>query len=130
MRIFFIVLGFISLGVGAIGLFLPILPTTPLLLLTAFCFAKSSERLNTWFKGTKLYKNNLESFVRGQGMPWSAKLRVMITVTVIMGIAFVAMSGTTIGRVCLALVWVGHIIWFSFFVKTRPGITGTNVCEK
>lgn len=120
MKIIFVVLGFIALGLACIGVALPILPTTPFLLVAAFCFARSSERLNAWFKGTRLYKNNLETFVRGQGMPWKAKLRIMGTVTVIMAIAFVAMRHTTIGRVCLAVVWVAHIIAFCFVVKTCP----------
>ena len=59
---FWIALGFIALALGAIGVPLPLLPTTPFLLLAAFCFAKGSERLNHWFKSTRLYKNHLESF--------------------------------------------------------------------
>ena len=68
MRIILIVLGFLSLGLACVGVVFPILPTTPFLLVAAFCFARSSERLNTWFRGTKLYKNNLETFVRGKGI--------------------------------------------------------------
>ncbi|MCD8066851.1 MAG: YbaN family protein [Oscillospiraceae bacterium] len=120
MKIFFIILGLICLGLGCIGVALPILPTTPFLLAAAFCFAKSSERLSSWFMGTRLYKNNLEPFVRGNGMTWRAKLRIMATVTVIMVIAFIAMRGTTVGRICLAVVWAAHIIAFCFIIKTCP----------
>ena len=120
MKIILIVLGFLSLGLGCVGVVLPILPTTPFLLLAAFCFAKSSERLNAWFRGTKLYKNNLETFTKGQGMTWRAKLRIMGTVTVIMAIAFIAMHNTTPGRICLAVVWAAHVIAFCFIVKTCP----------
>lgn len=120
MKILLIVLGFLSLGLGAVGLALPILPTTPFLLLSAFCFAKSSERLNTWFRGTKLYKNNLATFVRGQGMTRKAKLHIMGTVTVIMAVGFIAMKNTVIGRICLAVVWVAHVIAFCFVIKTCP----------
>ena len=56
MKIMLIILGFLALGLGAVGLVIPVLPTTPFLLVSTFCFARSSERLNTWFKGTKLYK--------------------------------------------------------------------------
>lgn len=124
MKIFLIVLGFVSLGLGCVGVVFPILPTTPFLLLAAFCFARSSERLNTWFRGTKLYKNNLESFARGEGMTWRTKLRIMGTVTVIMVIAFIAMRNTTVGRICLAVVWVCHVIAFCFFIKTCPEEAG------
>ncbi|MEA4891481.1 MAG: YbaN family protein [Peptococcaceae bacterium] len=120
MRIVFIVFGLAALGLGAVGVALPILPATPFLLAAAFCFAKSSQRLNAWFKGTRLYKNNLESFVRGRGMTWKAKLRILITVTVIMAIGFIAMKDAPTGRSCLAVVWVAHVIAFVFFIKTYP----------
>ena len=120
MKLLYIVLGCIALGLGAVGTVLPILPTTPLLLVAAFCFARSSEKLNQWFKNTRLYKENLETFVRGQGMTKKAKIRIMLTVTVIMVIAFVAMRNTIIGRICLAVVWLCHVIAFTFFIKTCP----------
>ena len=120
MKLLYIVLGCIALGLGAVGTVLPILPTTPLLLVAAFCFARSSEKLNQWFKNTRLYKENLETFVRGQGMTKKAKIRIMLTVTVIIVIAFVAMRNTIIGRICLAVVWLCHVIAFTFFIKTCP----------
>lgn len=69
---------------GGIGAVLPILPTVPFLLLAAFCFARSSERLHAWFRETKLYKENLEDYVAGNGMRKQAKIRIMCTVTVLM----------------------------------------------
>lgn len=69
----YVVLGCIGLVLGAIGAILPVLPSFPFLMLTAFCFGRSSDRLNNWFKNTRLYKNNLESYVKGQGMTWRTK---------------------------------------------------------
>ena len=120
MKLIYIILGSAALVLGAVGTILPILPTTPLLLLAAFCFARSSEKLNNWFKGTKLYKDNLETFVKGQGMTKKAKAHIMSTVTIIMAIAFIAMKNTTIGRICLCIVWLCHIIAFVFVIKTCP----------
>ena len=65
-KILFIVLGCIGLGLGAVGAVVPLLPAFPFLLLAAYSFARSSERLHSWFINTKLYKNNLESYVKGQ----------------------------------------------------------------
>ena len=74
-KILYMVLGCIGAALGALGAVLPLLPAFPFLLLAAFCFARSSERLNRWFTGTKLYKNNLESYVNGRGMTRKRRLR-------------------------------------------------------
>lgn len=116
----FMALGCVGLVLGAIGAVLPLLPAFPFLLLAAFCFAKSSERLHAWFTGTKLYRDNLESFVAGQGMTRRTKIRVMVTVTALMSIGFVMMHAVRVGQVVLACVWVFHILYFCFGVKTKP----------
>ena len=92
-KLLYVILGCIGLALGAVGAVLPLLPAFPFLLLAAFCFAKSSEKLHRWFTGTKLYKNNLESYVKGRGMTWKTKIRIMITVTVLMSIGFIMMHG-------------------------------------
>ena len=117
-KIIYITVGCIGLALGAVGAVLPLMPAFPFLLLAAVCFGKSSERLDRWFKNTKLYKNNLESFVKGQGMTWKTKIKIMITVTVLMTIGFVMMNQVVVGRIVLACVWVFHIIYFIFGVKT------------
>lgn len=117
-KILFVILGCIGLGMGAVGVVVPLLPAFPFLLLAAFCFTRSSERLNNWFRGTKLYKNNLETFVHGKGMTWKTKIRVMIIVTALMGFGFFMMDEVPIGRIVLACVWVFHIILFVFIIKT------------
>lgn len=71
-KILYVIAGCIAVGLGAVGAVLPLLPSFPFLLLAAFCFARSSERLHKWFIDTKLYKNNLESYVKGQGMERSS----------------------------------------------------------
>ena len=109
-KLLYVILGCIGLALGAVGAVLPLLPAFPFLLLAAFCFAKSSEKLHRWFTGTKLYKNNLESYVKGQGMTWKTKIRIMITVTVLMSIGFIMMHAVPVGRIVLACVWVFHIL--------------------
>lgn len=117
-KILYIILGCIGLGIGAIGSVVPLLPTFPFLLLAAFCFAKSSERLHNWFLNTKLYKNNLESYVQERSMTKLTKMRIMATVTLLMGFGFLMMSRRTLGRIIISLVWVFHIVYFMFGVKT------------
>ena len=117
-KIIYIITGCIGLALGAVGAVLPLLPSFPFLLLAAVCFGKSSERLNNWFINTKLYKNNLESFVKGQGMTWKTKIKIMITVTVLMTVGFIMMNQVVVGRIVLACVWIFHIVYFIFGVKT------------
>lgn len=117
-KVIYITIGCIGLALGAVGAVLPLLPAFPFLLLAAICFGKSSERLDRWFKNTKLYKNNLESFVKGQGMTWKTKIKIMITVTVLMTIGFIMMNRVVVGRIVLIGVWVFHILYFIFGVKT------------
>ena len=112
--------GFIGLGLGALGAALPLLPAFPFLLLAAYCFARSSERLHRWFVGTRLYKENLESFVAGRGMTRRTKLRIMTLVTLTMAIGFAMMGRVPVGRVILGIVWAGHVLYFIFGIRTLP----------
>lgn len=119
-KLFWVCLGCLDVGLGAVGAVLPMLPAFPFLLLAAFSFAKSSPKLHTWFTNTKLYKKNLESYVRGQGMTWQTKIRVMITVTLLMAFGFTMMMLKSLYIPCAILggVWVFHILYFIFGVKT------------
>lgn len=123
-KIIYITLGCIGLALGAVGAVLPLLPAFPFLLLAAVCFAKSSQKLHNWFLSTKLYQNNLATFVKGQGMTWKTKIRIMITVTVLMTIGFFVMNQIVVGQIVLGCVWLFHIFYFIFGVKTfKPAPT-------
>ena len=119
-KMLYIILGCIGVGLGAVGAVVPMLPAFPFLMLAAFCFARSSEKLNNWFMGTKLYKDNLADYVAGRGMTMKTKVRIMITVTLLMSIGFVMMGikGVTVGCIVLGCVWAFHIVYFLFGVKT------------
>lgn len=119
-KLLYIAAGCIGVALGAVGAVVPLMPAFPFLLLAAYCFARSSERLHAWFVGTKLYRDNLESFVQGRGMMRRAKLRVMAIVTLTMAFGFVMMSRVPIGRAVLAGVWGFHILYFLFGIKTLP----------
>ena len=117
-KILYVILGCMGVVLGALGAVLPLLPAFPFLLLAAVCFARSSEKLHNWFTRTKLYKNNLETYVKGKGMTRKTKIKIMVTVTILMSIGFFMMHQVIVGRVVLVCVWVFHILYFMFGVKT------------
>ena len=121
-KVLYIILGCIGVGLGAVGAVVPMLPAFPFLLLAAFSFARSSERLHTWFVNTKLYKDNLADYVAGRGMTVKTKIRIMITVTLLMSIGFImkVLKGIVTGCIVLGCVWLFHIIYFIWGVKTVP----------
>ena len=116
-KVLYGIVGCIGLGLGALGAALPLLPAFPFLMLAALCFARSSEKLDNRFRNTKLYKNNLESFVQGRGMTKKTKIKIMITVTLLMSVGFAMMGSVPVGRLVLVALWIFHIIYFAFGVK-------------
>lgn len=121
-QIIFLIIGCLSLALGCVGIVLPILPTVPFFLLTVFCFANSSQKLHDWFIGTQMYKKHLESFVQKKGMTVRAKATILTSVTALMAVGLVLMlrKGIIVPCVVLAVVWVCHLVYFLFGVKTIP----------
>lgn len=117
MRILFIVLGFIFLGVGAVGIAVPILPTTPFLLLASFFFAKGSKRFHDWFLSTKLYKRYLESFVKSRAMTLKGKLTILIPVSCMLIITFILVNNIY-ARIVLAILFISKYVYFFTQIRT------------
>ena len=119
-RLIFLILGLLCLTLGTIGVFLPILPTVPFYLATVFCFSQSSQKLHDWFIGTELYKKHLQSFVEKKGMLMKTKVSIITTVTLLMGFGFFMMArkGIWVPCIIIAALWVCHVIYFEFGVKT------------
>ena len=92
MKLLYFIIGILATALGAIGVILPVLPTTPFLLLAAFCFAKSSKRVNDWFLSTSLYKKHLDSFVKHRAMTLKTKVTVLSFASIMLLIAMYFMD--------------------------------------
>ena len=88
VKLLFVSTGFITLGLGVVGMFVPVLPTTPFLLISSFCFVKGSERFDKWFRSTKIYKKHLEDFVRDRSMTLKQKVSINLLADTMILIAF------------------------------------------
>lgn len=110
--------GILCFALGAVGAALPLLPTTPFILLAALCFARSSRKLDLWFRRTELYKTVFAGLLTRRTMTLPAKLKLLVPVTILLGISFALMESAPIGRAAVAAIFAGHILYFGFMVKT------------
>lgn len=110
-------IGIVSMVLGAIGVVLPVLPTTPFLLLASFCFAKGSDRFHKWFIGTKLYKKHLEIFVTSRSMTLKTKLCILLPASAMLILAMLAMSNIY-GRVFIVFLIIFKYIYFFTRIET------------
>ena len=117
MRILFICLGFIFVGIGAVGIVVPILPTTPFLLLASFFFAKGSKRFHDWFMSTKLYKKYLESFVKSRAMTLKAKLTILLPVSAMLIVTFIFVNNLH-ARIALVILFIAKYLYFFTQIRT------------
>ena len=116
-KYFYITLGFIALGLGLIGVILPILPTTPFLLVTSFCFAKGSERFHTWFTNTNIYKKHLESFVKERAMTLKQKVVLLSFVNFMLAFPLILVDVLPM-RITIIVLIIIKLYYFIFKVKT------------
>lgn len=94
-RYLYIITGTLALGLGILGIFLPLLPTTPFLLLTAACYARGSRKFYTWLMESSLFGPYIRNYREGKGIPLSVKLGVLtlLWATILLSAFFVVNQG-------------------------------------
>ncbi len=113
----YILLAFLFVGLGMLGVALPILPTTPFLLLASFFFAKGSDRFHRWFKSTKLYKKHLQEFIITRAMTLKKKLCILLPVSAMLITTFILVPNTY-ARVGIIFVILLKYYYFFNHIET------------
>lgn len=119
MKIIYLIVGFINLVLGAIGVVLPILPTTPFLLLSAFCFAKSSQKIHNCFLSTKLYQNHLDSFVQKRAMTLKTKVTILAFASFMLAFPLIFSKNIYLRIFIICLYFIKYY-YFIFKIDTIP----------
>lgn len=119
VRVIYIVLGTISLGVGIVGIFVPLLPTVKFFIFTAFCYAKGSKRFHDWFVSTSLYKKHLESFIINRSMTLKTKLVILGSASIMLLFPLIFIDNIVVRIVIICLYFCKYFYFFKF-IKTIP----------
>lgn len=120
MKLVYILLGILFLVIGAIGVLLPILPTTPFLLLSSVFFTRSSDRLTKWFHSTKLYQHHLKEFVEKKELSRGRKIVLTTFATTMLLIGFFTTDSTFVKVVMIGLIlFLHYYFWFVIQTKKR-----------
>ena len=109
-----VTIGLLSMGLGLIGVILPVLPTTPFLLLASVCFVKGSDRFDRWFKGTKLYQKHIETFVESKKMTLKQKWTILLFADFMLMFPFILIDSL---HMRLFLILLILCKFYYFFVK-------------
>ncbi|HBJ1652192.1 YbaN family protein [Clostridium botulinum] len=117
VRILYLIGGFISLGLGWLGIIVPILPTTPFLLVASFCFARGSERFEKWFLSTKIYKKYLENYVNNRAMTLKQKWIILLFADFMMMFPLIIVDKWFV-KVVIFLVMLCKFYYFMFRIDT------------
>jgi uncharacterized membrane protein YbaN (DUF454 family) len=122
-KVILIVAGTISLGLGAVGVFLPILPTTPFLLLSAACYYKGSERMHRWLLNNKLFGSYVRNYKEGKGISRTAKILTLLMLWITICFSAVYMVRNLPIQLVLFVIAIAvtiHVITLPTFGKAQP----------
>ncbi|MEA4860314.1 MAG: YbaN family protein [Sphaerochaeta sp.] len=126
LRILLMILGLLFTAVGAIGIVLPVLPTTPFVLLAGFLFSFSSERLGNWLERNKTFAPYLRHWKDGSGIPRAVKIRVLVMLWIGLVITFFLLSEI---KLILMLSIIGSLVTIHIVTIKPKGLEQTkNAC--
>ena len=113
IRLLLVIAGTLSVGLGILGIFVPVLPTTPFLLLATACYARSSERFYGWLLNNKWFGNYIRSYLERKGIPLKVKVLTITLLWITIGSSAAFAVQSFVVRLILALIAIGvsiHIL--------------------
>jgi len=119
IRYILIAAGSVSLALGIVGIFVPVLPTTPFLLLAAACYLRSSRRFYNWLVNNRLFGTYIRNYLEGRGMLLIVKIYTIAFLWIAIGISIFLVSQDTVVDIILAVVAVGVTIHITLLKTIR-----------
>ena len=119
-QVIWLTVGAVAFSLGTLGIFLPILPTVPLYLLTAVALLSSSQRLYLKFKESRLYQRFLKPYLDAGGLTRKVKLCLIVFVTLQIALAAFLVRNSLVGLILLGVLYAGFLLSMAIFVKTIP----------
>jgi uncharacterized membrane protein YbaN (DUF454 family) len=107
VRILLIIAGTFFAGAGILGIFIPVLPTTPFLLLAAACYARSSQRFYDWLLNNRWFGNYIRNYLQGKGVPLKVKVLTLALLWITIGCSVAFAVQLFIVRLILMLIAIG-----------------------
>ena len=120
LKVFLTIFGIISLGLGILGAFLPVLPTTPLLLLAAACFLRSNRRLYDWLMNHPKLGVYLKNFLKHKAIPYRIKLVSISTLWITLIICAIFVAEHWALRALFLAIAIGVTIHILSYKTLRP----------
>jgi uncharacterized membrane protein YbaN (DUF454 family) len=111
-----IIIGTFSVGLGFLGVFLPLLPTTPFLLLAAACYGRSSQRFNNWLLSNRLFGEYIRNWKEGKGIPLKTKFLSVLLIVLSISHSVLFVVPLLVIKVFLVLIGAG----ISLYIISRP----------
>lgn len=104
IRILLTVCGILALLIGSAGIFLPLLPTTPFLLLSAACFSAGSQRMYSWLNNNRIFGAYLKNYRAGKGVPVVVKIYTIMLLWISIGLTVIFFTGMVWVKLLLVIV--------------------------
>lgn len=120
-KLIYISIGLIAFALGAIGVILPVIPTTPFLLLASYCFARGSKKFEAWFTQSKIYKKYLESFVKERSMTLKQKISLLAFADIMIAFPLFIIDNLYM-KAFLVMLIMFKFYYFIFRIKTIKNV--------